>query len=171
VTSDARIADKARGYRQYGWTAKYNSQFPGGRNSRLDEIQAAILRVKLPHLDHWNNRRGEIAEQYHASLRDTGLELPCVDGKGEMVYHLYVIRTRERDGLMTHLKEHGVGCDIHYPIPDHLQASLRDLGYVSGDFPVTERVADEVLSIPLFPELDSTEINYVIEVIRGYFQE
>ncbi len=162
VTNDAQVAERARQLRQYGWVRKYEAHIPGGRNSRLDELQAAILRAKLPYLDEWNRARAQVADGYRAGLKETPLQLPAVSGEGEMVYHLYVIRTAERDHLLATLREKGIGCDVHYPIPDHLQPACADLGYGPGALPVTERAAAEVLTLPCFAELTSTEVEQVI---------
>src|SRR5262249_32590759 len=129
VTSDAALARKVRALRQYGWTAKYHSTLSGGKNSRMDEIQAAVLRVKLPHLDAWNIRRREIAAEHSAGLADCDLILPPASGEPDDVAHLYVIRSHRRDQLRESLCTNGIGTDIHYPVPDHLQLSMRGVPF------------------------------------------
>jgi len=167
VTSDAQVAQRARWLRQYGWVRKYEARVPGGRNSRLDELQAAVLRTKLPHLDEWNLERRRIADQYRAGLDRTGLELPSACGAGEMVYHLYVVRASDRDRLQASLEKQHIGCAVHYPIPDHLQPVCADLGYGAGALPHTERAATEVLSLPCFPELTADELERVIAAVKA----
>lgn len=166
VTSNAQFAARARMLRQYGWDRKYHNQFPGGRNSRLDEIQAAVLRTKLPYLDGWNQERRRVASQYQLGLAKTGLGLPEPVQDGEMIYHLYVVRTTQRERLMEKLRQNGVGCDIHYPIPDHLQPACASLGGKPGMLPVTEQAAQQVLSLPCFAELSIKEIEQVARVIQ-----
>ena len=136
------------------------------RNYLLAELRCAVLRAKLPHLDGWNRARAGVADRYRAGLKQTPLQLPAVSGEGEMIYHLYIIRTAERDHLLTTLREKGIGCDVHYPIPDHLQPACADLGYGPGALPVTERAAVEVLTLPCFAELTSTEVEQVIFSVK-----
>ncbi|MBN2391121.1 MAG: DegT/DnrJ/EryC1/StrS family aminotransferase [Anaerolineae bacterium] len=167
VTSNVDVAERARRLRQYGWVHKYDSRVSGGCNSRLDEIQAAILRAKLPYLDGWNQARRQIADHYQAALVSEPLELPALSRIGEMIYHLYVVRTSKRDGLRKALVEQGIGCDVHYPIPDHLQESCADLGYSRGALPETERASAEVLTLPCFAELSPSEIDRVIAVVKA----
>jgi dTDP-4-amino-4,6-dideoxygalactose transaminase len=121
VTDDATLAERLRRLRQYGWERKYFSAEASGINSRLDEVQAALLRVKLRHLPEWNARRRQIAEMYDDLLVDVGLILPTAAADGEHVYHLYVVRTQERDQLQAALRERGIGTDVHYPLPAHRQ--------------------------------------------------
>ena len=166
VTSDIQLAERARYLRQYGWVEKYHAQHPAGRNSRLDEIQAAVLRVQLNHLDQWNLKRREIAGQFGRILKDVDIRLPVASREGEMVYHLYVIHAPHRESLRAALVRNGVGCDVHYPIPDHLQPACQDLGYQRGDLLQTEIAASEVLSIPCFPEMEQDEIERVAETIK-----
>jgi dTDP-4-amino-4,6-dideoxygalactose transaminase len=155
--------------RQYGWTEKYLCGLPGGRNSRLDELQAAILRAKLPHLDDWNLKRRSIAKSYNTAFRQLPLEVPyCEDTS--YVGHLYVIRTGNRRRIQDRLKEAGIGTDVHYPIPDHLQPGIQPLLSRTGPLPVTERSCEQVLTLPCFPELTSEEqrsvIAQVLEAVR-----
>jgi dTDP-4-amino-4,6-dideoxygalactose transaminase len=165
VTSDGQVAQRARKLRQYGWRRKYEAEVTGGRNSRLDELQAAILRAKLPYLQEWNRARARVAEQYRAGLSGAPLRLPAEAGAGEMVYHLYVVRSAERDWLRDTLGAAGIGCEVHYPVPDHLQAAYADMGYRRGSLPLTERVAHEVLSLPCFAELSTDEVDQVIRSV------
>ncbi len=161
VTSDAQVAQRVRWLRQYGWTTKYHSEIPAGRNSRLDELQAAALRVKLAYLDAWNEARRAIAARYALALANTGLRLPLDSVQGNMIYHLYVVRAVQRDALQAALKQRAIGCDIHYPVPDYLQPACADLGYRQGLLPVTENACAEVLSIPCFAELTMGEVERV----------
>jgi dTDP-4-amino-4,6-dideoxygalactose transaminase len=171
VTSDAQVADRARQLRQYGWPRKYEAHLAGGRNSRLDELQAAILRAKLPYLDEWNRARVHVADQYRAGLEQTSLQLPVGSSPGEMIYHLYVVRASHREPLRAGLRERGIGCDVHYPIPDHLQPAFADLGFRVGAFPEAERAAAEVLTLPCFAELTPAEVERVVISIRESLDE
>ncbi len=170
LTSDFQVAQHARQLRQYGWSRKYEAQLHGGCNSRLDELQAAILRAKLPYLDSWNRSRAQIAGWYETGLEQTPLQLPTRSNAGDMVYHLYIVCTLERDYVCTELRKRGIGCDVHYPIPDHLQAVCADLGQGPGALPETEIAAAKVLTLPCFPELSSTEVERVIEAIQDTLQ-
>lgn len=167
VTNDPLIDERLRLLRNYGQVAKYQHAVYG-YNSRLDEIQAAVLRVKLPYLDGWNARRQELAARYHSLLADSDLVLPVVVAGREHVYHLYVVRSRERDALQRHLSACGVGTLIHYPTPVHRQAAYADAGVPLGALPVSEQVASEVLSLPLFPEMSVAQQDAVVAAIRGF---
>jgi len=131
-------------------------------------MQAAILSVKLKRLDEWNQRRRENALIYDQLLEDTGIIPPYVDDKVKHVYHLYVIRIKNRDTLRTALKSKGIATGIHYPIPLHLQPAYAYLGHKPGDFPITERVANEILSLPMFPELTQEQIEYIVKKIKDF---
>ena len=170
VTNDASLARIVRQRRQYGWSGKYVSTLAGGRNSRLDEIQAAFLRAKLPHLDGWNVRRRAVALAYDTRLADGNLRLTAPGLDSSNVAHLYVVRSPERRALQAALKAAGIGSDIHYPVPDHLQESGRDLGYRPGQFPLTEAACNQVLTLPCFPELRPDEIERVIAVMNEALQ-
>ena len=161
VTADAALAREVRALRQYGWTGKYRSAVAGGRNSRLDEMQAAVLRTKLPHLDGWNARRREIAAMYHEALKDSGVILP-VAGDG-YVGHLYVVRSAHRERIRKALAAGGIGTDVHYPVPDHRQESLRAVAFRQTALPVTEACAAEVLTLPCFPEMTDAEAEEIAE--------
>lgn len=165
VTSDEALASRARSLRQYGWTAKYESGTAGGRNTRLDEIQAAILCDRLPLLDAENRRRREIARRYTAALAGRRDPVPPPGGDADWVAHLYVVRSARRAELRAWLDSRGIRTDVHYPIPDHRQPSQEALPRRSTDLPVTERLAGEVLSLPCFPELEDAEIEAVIAAI------
>jgi dTDP-4-amino-4,6-dideoxygalactose transaminase len=167
VTDDAALADTLRKLRVYGWERKYQSTVAGGINSRLDELQAALLRCKLPELKRWNELRRERAAWYRELLADVpGLSLP-EDVAGH-VYHLYVVQVHggRRDALKQALAQRGIGTDIHYPLPTHLQPAFDNLGYESGELPVTERLAESVLSLPCFPELTRAEVEAVAAAIK-----
>ncbi|MCS6887578.1 MAG: DegT/DnrJ/EryC1/StrS family aminotransferase, partial [Chloroflexus sp.] len=167
VTNHAETAERLRRLRMYGWERKYYTTETGGRNSRLDELQAALLRVKLPHLAAANAARRERAGWYAAALADLPIGLPP-DEPGH-VYHLYVITLPDqatRDRLRAHLLAHGIGCDIHYPVPTHLQPAYAELGYHLGSLPVTEDLAGRILSLPMYPELSYDDVMLVAETIR-----
>jgi dTDP-4-amino-4,6-dideoxygalactose transaminase len=165
VTGDAGLAARVRSLGQYGWSGKYRSALAGGRNSRLDEIQAAVLRVKLPRLAGWNRRRLQIAGDYNRALAGCALVTPLVtpDMSDDWVAHLYVVRCQDRDGLREALRARGIGTDVHYPIPDHLQESSR----WKSDLPVTVACCREVLSLPCFPELTDEEVVLVAQATRS----
>ncbi len=168
TTNDPALAERVRRLRMYGWERKYYTTEAGGRNSRLDELQAALLRVKLPRLDAANAARRERAAWYATALAGLPIELPT-DEAGH-VYHLYVItlpNRASRDRLRDHLLTNGIGCDIHYPTPTHLQPAYTALGYPPGSLPVTEDLAGRILSLPMYPELSQAEIELVAEVIHA----
>lgn len=167
VTNDKDLAIRIKKLRNHGGLQKYVHEFIGW-NARLEAIQAAILRVKLPHLDQWNALRRKHALQYHESLKDLGLILPIEAPYVQSVYHLYVIRTPGRDALNEYLNENGIGSLVHYPHPNHLVPSFRQLGYRAGDLPVTERLSKDVLSLPLFPELSESQIRKISGKIRSF---
>lgn len=167
VTADPALAKQARLFREYGWAERYVSHIPGF-NSRLDEVQAAILRVKLPFLDADNRARAAIAARYEEGLAGTALGLPAVRSGCEPAHHLYVVRSRARDALRAHMERSGVGTLIHYPVPIHLQPAYKG-GIRGGDaLPETERAAREVLSLPIYPELGSREVDTVIRVASSF---
>lgn len=163
VTKDSALAERARLLRNYGQTERYHHSLKG-MNSRLDEMQAALLAVKLKHLDAHNERRREIAARYSAGLR--GVILPAERPEAYHVYHLYVIRHAQRDALAAALKERGVGTLIHYPLPNHLQPAYTELGYKPGSLPVTEKIAKEIVSLPLYIGLTNAEVDEVIEAVN-----
>lgn len=159
LTNDDQIAEQVRQLRNYGSKVKYQHDI-AGYNSRLDEMQAAFLRVKLTVLDQWNARRREVAAQYTSLLAGADIGLPAVPDYAEPVWHLYVIRSKQRDALRAHLERQGVSTVIHYPTPPHLQGCYRDLGL--SRLPVAEVLANEVLSLPMSPMLTDEEIRHVV---------
>lgn len=165
TTNDPEIADRIRLLRNYGSRQKYVNEIIG-TNSRLDPLQAAILRVKLGHLDAWNARRRHIAGYYLASLGDLDLGLPTVAPEVEPAWHLFVIRSARRDALQRELTERGIGTLAHYPIPPHLQIAYAPLGLARGAFPVAEQLANEVLSLPIGPHLTPAQTSAVVEALR-----
>ena len=152
---------------------RYHNEYLG-LNSRLSELQAAFLRAKLPHLAAWNARRTPLAARYLdqlAPLAATGvITLPFIAAWAEPVWHLFVIRTARRDALQAHLGAHGIGTGIHYPIPPHLSNAYRDAGWKRGDFPLAERFADEVLSLPIGPHHTAAQIDFVCATIKDFFR-
>jgi dTDP-4-amino-4,6-dideoxygalactose transaminase len=167
TTNDPEIADRIRVLRNYGSRVKYVNEVMGF-NSRLDPIQAAVLRVKLTYLDVWNARRSELAVRYNCALTNLGYDLPHVLGYVDAVWHLYVIRTSRREALQRHLVDHGIGVLIHYPIPPHLQQAYATQGLVRDDFTISELVADEVLSLPMGPHLSYPDQNRVISALIAF---
>jgi dTDP-4-amino-4,6-dideoxygalactose transaminase len=166
TTNDPDLAQKIRMLRDHGQSEKYYHDIEG-YNGRLDAIQAGILRLKLDRLAQWNSQRREKAETYRELLGSVnGVTLPVEPGWARAVYHLYVIRVQDRNGLQDSLKAAGVGTAVHYPIPLHLQKAYRTLGYAKGDFPVTERVASEILSLPMYPQLTRFEQEDVVQAVR-----
>ena len=140
-----------------------------GFNSRLDTIQAAVLRVKLKYLDMWDEKRRKIASLYTRLFKEkkTDIVLPYEADYAKHVYHLYVVRIRERDRAMKALADKGIRTLMHYPVPIHLQEAYKDLGYKKGDFPVAERCCEEILSLPMYPELDDDAVKYVVDSLSG----
>jgi len=163
VTNDDRTAARLRLLRNYGQRAKYFHTI-AGTNSRLDAVQAAILRVKLPHLDAWNASRRRHAAQYAERLSSRVRTPSTADGV-EHVFHLYVIETDRRDAMQHHLRSREIASGIHYPVPIHMQEACKDLGYRAGDFPVTERAAERMLSLPMYPELTPAQVDYVSDAV------
>jgi dTDP-4-amino-4,6-dideoxygalactose transaminase len=168
TTNDAAIAEKIRLLRNIGQKVKYYHEVKGF-NNRLDTMQAAVLRVKLPHLDGWNAERRHAAATYADMLDGLPLVTPTTAGYAEHIFHLYVVRVSDRESLMEYLKERGIATGLHYPIPIHLQPAYAELGYGRGDFPVTEAYAETIVSLPIFPELDDDKVAYVAGAIRDYF--
>ena len=166
TTNDSALADRISTLRNYGSRVKYHNE-ERGLNSRLDELQAAALRVKLRHLDEWNDRRRAIAAIYDRELADTGLVLPARPIDTEPVWHLYVVQSRDRDALQRDLADLGVQTLIHYPVPPHLQPAYADLGLARGQFPVAEHLHDHVLSLPIGPHLRSEQVDRVVEAVRA----
>jgi len=165
VTNDSATAEKLRQLCNYGQRVKYYHDI-SGTNSRLDALQAAILRVKLKHLDHWNTARRAHAGAYSRLLANLDLRLPVVAGELEHIYHLYVVQVGARDQVQAALRSKGVNTGIHYPVPIHLQKACADLGYGQGSFPITEAAAGAILSLPMFAELTIDQIQHVAQAVN-----
>jgi len=168
TTEDDDLADKIRILRNYGSKVKYHN-LAKGYNSRLDEFQASFLRIKLKYLDEWNARRAHLAGRYGEMLKNTDLILPFVPADMKAAWHLFVVRTRQREHLQEYLQASGIGTLIHYPVPPHLQPAYQELGLTAGSFPISERIADEVLSLPMGPHLSTMELERVVDVIQSFF--
>jgi len=169
TTDDTALASKIRQLKEYGQIKKYHHESIGV-NSRLDTLQAEILTFKLQELDGWNKRRQELANLYRTMLSlIPEVTVPNVFAERKSVYHLFVIRTKQRDELQKYLTEKGIGTQIHYPFPIHLQKAWKSLKYKSGDFPVAEKLSEEILSLPMFPELTEREVRYVCISIMNFF--
>lgn len=167
TTDDAALADRVRTLRNYGSKKKYYNEVMG-YNSRLDEMQAALLRVKLNVLDQWNQRRAVVAQRYLREIKPVpGLVLPFVSTWVEPVWHLFVVRHPNRDGLQQKLNAAGIGTLIHYPVPAHLSGAYADAGWKRGDFPLAENSADTVLSLPIGPHLTPSQADLVIEAVNA----
>jgi dTDP-4-amino-4,6-dideoxygalactose transaminase len=166
TTNNQDTAKSLRMLRNYGQERKYHHLIRG-YNRRLDNLQAALLRVKLRHLDAWNQARRDHADLYRLLL-STAVLTPAVADYAEPVWHLYVIQVNDRDQLQAHLSERGIATGIHYPIPIHLQPAYTDLGYLRGDFPIAEQTADSILSLPMYPELRQTAIEEVAGAITEF---
>lgn len=167
VTNDEEIADKVRLLRDHGRRGKYE-HLVKGYNYRLDALQAAILRVKLKSLSSWNENRRELAKLYNELLAGTGVITPIEREYAKHVYHLYVIRVKDREGLQKWLKSRGIATGAHYPLPLHFQKAYEHLGYKRGDFPAAEKCSQEVISLPMFPELTREEIEEVSGAIKAF---
>lgn len=167
TTNDPKIADRIRVLRNYGSRVKYINEIKG-YNSRLDPIQAAVLRVKLKHLDNWNGRRSLIASRYKKELEGLGVTLPFAPDWADPVWHLFVIRHSERNEFQKALSNAGIGTLIHYPIPPHLQAAYADAGFDTSDCPIATQLADEVLSLPMGPHFSDAEVTEVIEAFNSF---
>jgi len=166
VTNSPSLNTRCKLLREYGWEERYISKIRGW-NTRLDELQAAILRIKLKHLDHDNNLRKQIAGVYNNTITSKLITIPPGKGNADPVYHLYVIRLKERDELLSFLTENGISALIHYPVPVHLQPA-----YVSKySLEVTERIAGEILSLPIYPELGMNEVSKIVETINSFKRE
>jgi len=172
VTDDDKLAEDLRALREHGQSTRYYHPVVG-YNARLDEIQAAILRIKLRRLDQWNAQRLAHARKYNELLAGSDIVAPELPAAGRHVFYCYVIRVPggRRDALRAYLTERGIGAQIHYPVPIHLQESAQFLGYRQGDLPVTERLCDEVLSLPLYAELTDGQIDRVTSVVREFLKK
>jgi len=165
TTSNEAVAQRVRRLRVYGGRQRYVHE-ELGFNSRLDEIQAAVLRVKLRHLDRWTARRRAIAERYRAGLGDCDVGLPHEPPGAVHCYHQFAIRVPDRDGVQRRMADRGVATAVYYPLPLHLQPMYRELGYREGDFPEAERAAREVLCLPMYPELTDAQVDEVVEAVK-----
>lgn len=167
TTNDDETADKVRVLRNYGSRVKYHNEVVG-HNSRLDELQAALLRVKLRYLDEWNNRRVQVAQNYLTELAsNTKIVLPYVPAWAEPVWHLFIICTNQRVDLQKKLADDGIQTLIHYPIPPHLSGAYTEYGWRKGDFAISESLADEVLSIPIGPHMTTEQIKYIVKFFKS----
>jgi dTDP-4-amino-4,6-dideoxygalactose transaminase len=167
TTDDEALGEKVRMLRVHGAKQKYYHDMIG-LNSRLDALQAAILRVKLPYLDGWSDGRAANARRYAQLFEGSNVVTPVAKPYARHVYNQYTIRVQDRDGLQARLKERDIGCAIYYPVPLHLQQCYADLGYKEGDLPVAEKAAKEVISIPVYPELTDDMMQYVADTIREF---
>lgn len=161
---DAAATDWMRRFRNHGRATKYTHDFVG-RNSRMDGLQAAVLRVKLAHLDDWTERRRAIAAAYRERLAPLGVELVKAASYGEPVYHLFVVRVKDRDRVLEGMKQEGIEAGVHYPVPLHLQKAYEGLGMKAGSLPVTEAAAAEILSLPIFPEMSLEQVDRVVAAL------
>lgn len=167
VTDNYGIYEKIRMLRNYGSKVKYQNEILGV-NSRLDEIQAAVLRVKLEHYDELKKDRVSLAEKYLNKICNPKIGLPEIRESADAIWHLFVVKVENRHKFQEYLASHGIGAQIHYPIPPHLSKAYQYLGYKKGDFPITENLADTVISLPLFDGMTEEEIMYVVNVINSY---
>ncbi len=165
LTNDAEIAEKIRRLRNYGSEIKYKHEMIG-HNSRLDELQAALLRVKLKMLDQWNQQRKEIAKIYFSRLAELSIDLPHVPNWADPIWHLFVIRSQRRHALQSFLEAHGVGTMIHYPTPPYRQPCYAERAW--GEFRITDRLSSEILSLPLYPGMSEEQVSYVVETIEAF---
>jgi dTDP-4-amino-4,6-dideoxygalactose transaminase len=167
VTNDEQFAEKVKTYRNYGSQKRYYNETIG-TNSRLDELQAALLRVKLTHIHELTEERERLAQRLLNEVKNPLIELPKVDQDCTHVWHLFVIQTDLREAFMNYLSEHEIQSLIHYPIPPHLQEAYADLGYKVGDFPISERLAKRVLTLPLYNGMTQEEMDYLIQTINNF---
>lgn len=168
VTNNENLADKVRVFRNYGSRIRYQNEVVGA-NSRLDELQAGLLRIKLKHLDEFNKERCKLAENYNKGIKNSFVQLPIIRPGADSTWHQYVIHVKERrEELINYLKEKEIGTIIHYPIPPHLSEAYAYLGYKKGDLPITEKYANEVLSLPMYNGMTEAEQNFVIESINNF---
>lgn len=167
TTDDQELADKLYLLRNYGSQKKYE-HLTAGYNSRLDEIQAALLRVKLQQLDQWNLQRRTIATRYLSEIKNTHLTLPSQASNSEAVWHLFVVRSQLREKMRDHLKQHGIETMVHYPTAPHLQPAYATLELQKGTFPITENIQKEVLSLPIYPQMTDDQVSYVINTCCSF---
>ncbi|MDQ7093676.1 DegT/DnrJ/EryC1/StrS family aminotransferase [Desulfosporosinus sp. PR] len=170
ITNDEELARKAKYYRVHGASKKYHYEYVG-YNSRLDTLQAAILSVKLKYIDDAVSKRAAIAKRYLERLEDCpGVRLPKVKGDQKQVYYVFNILAENRDKLAEHLAKNEIGYSIYYPRPLHLQPCFKDLGYQKGDFPVAERVAEEIIALPIYPEITTDEVEFICDTVKAFYQ-
>ena len=167
TTDDEQVADRVRVLRNYGSRVKYVNEVQG-YNSRLDEIQAAVLRVKLPYVDQWNARRARIAARYTTELADAGLVLPQVPGWADPAWHVFVVRSYDRDALQRHLTAAEIGTVIHYPTPPHRQEAYRNLDLPEGSFPLSEAIHREAISLPIGPHMTEAQVDATIAAVLDF---
>jgi dTDP-4-amino-4,6-dideoxygalactose transaminase len=170
VTSDPQVAERIQTLRDHGQREKYIHTLLG-YNHRLDTLQAAVLRVKLQYLDEWNAARRRHAQLYDELLGQYPVTTPTKADWCESVYHLYVIRVQDRDALRAYLQDKGIATGIHYPIPVHLQPAYQHLGYGKGSFPVTEKCCEQILSLPMYAELQPVQVEHVADTIGAFVRE
>ncbi|MDR3575100.1 MAG: DegT/DnrJ/EryC1/StrS family aminotransferase [Anaerolineaceae bacterium] len=167
-TNDSEIYRKARMIRDHGSDRRYYHDMIGF-NARLDEIQAVVLRAKFPHLNEYNELRRRNAKKYNELLTNLPVVTPTECPENQHIYHMYVIQAPKRDELQVWLKERGIGTGIHYPVPIHLQKSMNNLAYKPGDFPVTEKIVERILSLPMYPEMTEDAVDYVANAVREFY--
>ena len=167
VTNDNELAEKVRAIRNYGSIIKYHNEYKG-INSRLDEMQAEFLRIKLKYLDMWNAHRQKIAKLYIERINNSKIILPYINSVDESIWHVFPVRTEYRDDLINYINNNGISTLIHYPIPIHLQMAYKDLGYKVGDFKVAETISKTVLSLPIWYGIREDELNYVVNVLNKW---
>lgn len=171
ITNDEELYQKAKSYRVHGAVKKYHHDYIG-YNSRLDTLQAAVLQVKLSHIDNAIALRAKHAAQYRELLKDiSGIKLPLIKNQNQEVNYVFCIQVERRDDLELYLKERQIGSSIYYPLPLHLQKCFSYLNYKKGDFPVAERICKKVLALPMFPELTEDEVSYVCESVKGFYKK
>jgi len=169
VTNDEAVYNQLKQYRNLGSPVKYQHDFIG-HNSRLDTMQAAVLKVKLGYMNQWNAQRAKAAALYNQKLADIGdLQTPALGDEGAHVFHIYLVRTKKREALLKHLQENKIGAGIHYPIPIYALGAYQDLGLTGKDFPISEQYKDEILSLPMFPEITEAQIDEVVSVVKSFF--
>ena len=168
TTNDTNLAKKIRMLREYGWNNRISEY--SGRNSRLDEIQAAVLRIKLKHLDSDNEKRRQIAKYYMNSFEDCQVDLPMIRQESESVFHLFVLQVERRNDLINYLLSHGIQAGIHYPFPVHQQPAYRDVISIASDMSVTESLTGRILSLPMYPELSMQDAEKITNTIKSFFE-
>lgn len=166
VTSDQELAERLRLFRDHGSRVRYQHEVMG-TNGRLDELQAAVLQIKMPYLEQWNQARRALAHMYDEQLRDVVETIPVTRSWAEHVYYTYVVQVPERDQFRQRLQEQGVSTGVHYPVPLHLQEACTPYGYKKGMFPVTEAAAERIVSLPIYPEMNQQQYEYVVQAVKS----